>query len=65
MQTQPAVATPSEQAGILYEVRGILAERQQIACSFAPSEADLIQISTLQEVCPSILILCFPEKTCS
>ncbi|KAA1073069.1 hypothetical protein PGT21_035325 [Puccinia graminis f. sp. tritici] len=50
IKQQPAVATPAEKASILFDVRRILSERDQVAAAYPGDESNLAQIATLQQL---------------
>lgn len=50
IKQQPAIATPAEKASILYDVRRILAEREQVAAAYPGDHANLAQMATLQQL---------------
>ncbi|KAH9458685.1 hypothetical protein Pst134EB_010983 [Puccinia striiformis f. sp. tritici] len=50
IKQQPAVATPAEKASILYDVRRILSEREQVAATYPGDQTNLAQMTTLQQL---------------
>ncbi|OAV91650.1 hypothetical protein PTTG_06502, partial [Puccinia triticina 1-1 BBBD Race 1] len=50
IKQQPAIATPAEKASILFDVRRILSEREQVAAAYPGDQTNLAQIATLQQL---------------
>ncbi|OAV89904.1 hypothetical protein PTTG_05628 [Puccinia triticina 1-1 BBBD Race 1] len=46
----PAIASPTEKASILFDLRRILADRRDIAMNAPTDQANLVQIDTLQQL---------------